>query len=300
MKFKKIINVFLLIFFTTFSIMFCLHKFNLHPLISGNDAELQVYEWWHIESFEGGGANRQNYLNNLCIEYEKQNPNILFMVRSVSVEQLESALSQSTPHLFSFSEQVAPIILPYLKSFDREYGVQDNFLESATYNGKLMALPFIASGYCHFTKTNSTNTTLYTGNNNAHNATHLIQNQVINGGETLSSYQCYCKFVNSNDIQLLGTARDLFRIKNLESLGRFSVSYEPVSTFTDLIQYIGMTSSNKTILDFVDFVLSDTNQRKLANLSLFSTKHLKLYNENTYSQMESALSECYVPNIFVY
>ena len=298
MSFKKIINIFILVFFIAFSALFCFNKFKSTPLIDGNNDTLKIYEWWHIESFEGGGANRQNYLNQLALSYEKENPTTLFMVKRIEPDQLENALTLNTPHLISFSEQVAKIVLPYLKEFDNEYDVQDNFLESATHNGKLMAIPFIASGYCYFTKTNSKdNLQLYTANNNLHNATFLTSGD-INNNQTLSSYECYTKFVNSNDVKLLGTARDLFRIKNLESLGRFSVNYEPVSTFTDLVQYLGKTTNDEEITKFIDYIMNDSNQSKLANLSLFSTKHLKLYSEPTYMQMEQALTTCIIPNIF--
>ena len=298
MSFKKIKNIFILVFFIAFSALFCLNKFKNTPLIDGNDDTLKIYEWWHIESFEGGGANRQNYLNQLALTYEKENPTTLFMVKRIEPDQLENALTLNTPHLISFSEQVAKIVLPYLKEFDNEYEVQDNFIESATHNGKLMTIPFIASGYCHFTKTNSkTELDLYTANNNLHNATSLTSGE-INNNQTLSSYECYTKFVNKDNIKLLGTARDLFRIKNLESLGRFSVNYEPVSTFTDLVQYLGKTANDKEISKFIDYIMTDSNQSKLANLSLFSTKYLKLYSEPTYMQMEQALTTCTVPNIF--
>ena len=221
------------------------------------------------------------------------------MVRKIEADQLETALIQNTPHLISFSEQVAQIVLPYLKQFNSEYNVQTNYLESATYNTNLMAIPFIASGYCYFSKNNTpNNTTIYTANNNLHNATSLVQNLKINNGQTLTSYECYTQFVNSNNIKLLGTARDLFRIKNLESLGRFNVNYEPVSSFTDLIQYLGKTINNQDIDNFINYIMSTTNQGKLVNLSLFSTTHIKLYSEPTYSQMEIALQTCVVPNIF--
>lgn len=298
MSFKRIANISVIVFFVAFSMLFCLSKFNHTPLIKGNNDNLHIYEWWHIESFEGGGKNRLNYLNQLAINYEKENPTKLFMVKLIDADQLESALAQNTPHLISFSEQVATVVLPYLKEFDNEYDVMDNFNDSAKYNGRLMAIPFIVSGYCYFTKTNSKDDLkLYTANNNLHSASHLAQS--VNNGLTLSSYECYTKFVNNNDVKLLGTARDLFRIKNLESLGRFSVNYEPVDSFTDLVQYLGKTTDDKEVYKFIDYVMDNNNQRKLADLSLFSTKGLKLYSEPTYKLMESALSSCNVPNIFI-
>lgn len=298
MKFKKIVNIFAMVFFVGFSTLVCINKFSNISLIDGNKNTLQIYELWHIESFEGGGANRQNYLNKISLSYEKQHPTSLFMIKLIDANQLEDALKQNTPHIISFSEQAANTVLPYLKNFDNEYGVNSNFIESATYNGKLMAIPYIASGYCYFTKKNSSGPLqLYTANNNLHNAVSITSSE-INNNQTLSSYECYSKFVNNTNIKLLGTARDLFRIKNLENLGRFSVIYEPVSTFTDLIQYIGITSTNPEVIKFVQFILSDTNQYNLSQLSLFSTKNLKLYNNDVYSQMEKAISSCFVPNIF--
>ena len=255
---KKIFNIALIVFFIMFAGLLCLNKFNNTPLISGENSDLKIYELWHIESFEGGGKNRQNYLNSLAISYEKINPSQIIMVKSISAQQLPDALSQKKPDLISFSEQVASVVLPILKSFSNEYDVCNNFLESAKYNGKLMAIPFIASGYCYFTKINSKEPLeLFSANDCLHNALELTNNQPLNNGQTLSSYQCYSKFVNSNNIKLLGTARDLFRIKNLESLGRFDVEYSPVSSFTDLIQYICVTNKNKEVLKFVDFMLED-------------------------------------------
>jgi len=301
MSFKKIFNLLLIVFFVAFGVFVCINKINNTSLINDSNKNLQVYELWHIESFEGGGKNRQNYLNQLALEYEKYNPGILFMIKSINPEQLENALKQNTPHLLSFSEQVAKIVLPHLTEFDMEFDIQDHYLESSTYNGNLLAIPFIASGYCYFTKTNSKdNLCIYTGNDSSHNATHLIESKNINNEQKLSSYQCYSKFVNSNNIKLLGTARDLFRIKQLENLGRFTINYQPISTFTDLVQYIGKSCNDKHVLKFINFIMNDLNQQKLVDLSLFSTKHLKLYSEPIYSAMETALTTCFVPNIFNY
>lgn len=298
MKFRKILNIFILVFFVAFCSLCCFNLFDQIPLIDNSTNRLQVYELWHIESFEGGGADRQNHLIKLAMEYEKQSPSTLFMVKLIAEDQLQDALSNSTPHLISFSEQVAKTVLPYLTELDCEYGVRDNMLDSSRYNGQLMAIPYIASGYCYFSKTNSNPSALYTANNNAHSATPIIDNIEINNGATLSSYECYTKFVNHSNIKLLGTARDLFRISSLERLGKLSVEYQPIETFTDLIQYIGITCNNSDTLKFIDYLLSDTCQQSLINLSLFSPKHISLYHDENYSLMEKALQKCIIPNIF--
>ena len=71
MKLKKIINIFALVFCIGFSTLLCLNKFNNTPLINGNNNQIQVSELWHVESFEGGGANRQNYLNQIAVRQQK-------------------------------------------------------------------------------------------------------------------------------------------------------------------------------------------------------------------------------------
>lgn len=299
MRLRKIINICLILFFVAFSVLFCLQRLNSIPLISGKEQSLTVYEWWHIESFEGGSSNREAYLKRLALSYEKTNPADLFMIKSVSAEQLEECLQTSTPDLISFSEECAKIVLPYLQPLTSEYGVCDNYLQSAYFNGQLMAIPYIASGYCYFTKGEQSEIlNLYTANNNQHNALSLVEDIEVNMGETLTSYECYIKFVNNKNIKLLGTARDLHRIKHLEEIGRLVATYEPISTFTDLIQYIGVLNPTSNILNFVDYIMSDTNQQALSKLGLFSTKHLTLYSEPIYSSFENALTTCYVPNIF--
>ena len=295
-SFKKIINITLIVFVIAFVCFVCFKKSNSIELISGDEKTLQVYEWWHIESFEGGSANRGQYLKNLALEYEKSNPTALFMVTVVQDDELEQRLTQSTPDLISFTEQTATTILPYLNEINKEYNIQDNYLESAKFNGKLMAIPYIASGYCYFTKDDD-DSNIYTGNANKHNATSLV-NSSINDGSTLTQYECYTKFVNNKGIKLLGTARDLHRIKHLEEIGRLSANYEMVNSFTDLIQYLGVIKPSAEITKFVDFVMQDNNQLNLSKLGLFSTKHLTLYSNPPYSDMETAIKSCYVPNIF--
>ena len=67
MRLKQIVNTTLIVFFVAFTLLVCLQKFNKTPLIENNKPNLEILELWHIESFEGGGANRQNYLNQLAL-----------------------------------------------------------------------------------------------------------------------------------------------------------------------------------------------------------------------------------------
>lgn len=297
-KWSKILSILFISFIALFSLTFCYSKLKHIPLISGDNSELSIYEVWHIESFEGGSRNRLSYLKQIALDYEKEHSTQLFMIRQVQASDLENLISQSRPALVSFTEETAKIVLPYLAQLSKEYGVAGHILESAEFNGKLMAIPYIASGYCYILKQSAKDTTLYSGNNSCHTATDFISTQV-NNNSSLSSYECYSKFVNSNDIQLLGTFRDVFRVKNLQNLGRFQANFTPFEQATDLIQYLGITNNSKEIQDFLQFIMQDKYQYNLRDLSLFSTKFFNLYTDEVYSKMENALKSIKIPNIFM-
>lgn len=296
-KWSKVFTIFCIAFIALFSFSFCYKRLKQIPLISGESNQIEVYEIWHIESFEGGGKSRLSYLKSIALDYEKQYPTKLFMIKQVEAEQLESLLAQTTPALISFTEQSAKAVLPHLLEQSNEFDIQNNFLDSAKFNGELMAIPYIASGYCYITKANSADTILYTGNNSCHTATDFVS-QSVNENDKLSSYKCYSKFVNSNDIKLLGTFRDVYRVKNLQNLGRFQAEFTPFEQFTDLVQYMGVCSNNETVKNFIEFMMQDSYQYELRDLSLFSTKKLGLYTEPTYLTMENALCNITIPNIF--
>ena len=297
-KWSKILSALFISFIALFSLTFCYSKLKHIPLISGDNSDLCIYEVWHIESFEGGSKNRLSYLKQIALDYEKQHPTQLFMIRQVQVNDLKSLITQSRPAIISFTEESAKVVLPYLLELNKEYGVDGNILESATFNGKLMAVPYIASGYCYISKQNSKPSVLYSGNNSCHTATDFISKEV-NNNSVLSSYECYSKFVNSSDIELLGTFRDVFRVKNLQNLGRFQAAFTPFEEFTDLIQYLGITNNNNEIQDFLQFIMQDKYQYNLRDLSLFSTKFFNLYTDEVYSKMENALKRIQIPNIFL-
>lgn len=297
-KWSKLFSILCISFIILFSFSFAYCRLKEIPLISGEGEEIEVYEIWHIESFEGGSKSRLSYLKQIALDYEKQHPTKLFMVQLINEADLENRLSQSQPAILSFTEQTSKIILPYLLEQSEEFNINDNFIDSAKFGGKLMAIPYIASGYCYISKTESSNSTLYTGNTNKHSASDFISSSV-NQSQTLSSYECYSQFVNSNNIELLGTFRDVYRVKNLQNLGRFQATFTPFEQFTDLVQYLGVCSNNNTVKDFVTFAMQDNYQFMLRDFSLFSTKHLGLYTEATYSKMEKALYNANIPNIFI-
>ena len=116
--------------------------------------------------------------------------------------------------------------------------------------------------------------------------------------ENESQYEAYKDFVYDKNVQLLGTGRDLFRINNLNNIGRTNAMIQPVDTYTDLIQYLGITNQNKATMNFVNLALSTTYQNRLKDYSLFSAKYNKLYHSGIYNDMENAIFSCTIPNVF--
>ena len=90
-----------------------------------------------------------------------------------------------------------------------------------------------------------------------------------------SSYSAYCNFIAGKSVVLLGTQRDVVRMKNREKLGKASdVIFEPLTKFTDLVQFMFLTKcEDKTKREymekFVRFVLEKNQQTKLLEKSLF-------------------------------
>ena len=272
-------------------------KVRNHEVLKGAEKHQTIYTIWHVETFEGGGTARVEYLKTIARNLEKQDETTLFMIKLVDPRSLESELTNSQPDIISFGFGVGQTVLPYLINFDSTFNVRDELIESGSFNRKFFAVPYIVSGYAMFNHNmNSTElhvgSTNYTAPENIYNALHLQPK------ETESQYEAYKDFVYNKNVQLLGTGRDLFRINNLNNIGRTNAMITPIDTYTDLIQYLGITNNNSTCQKFVELALSDTHQNALIDYSLFSSKYNKLYYDGIYNDMEDAILSCKIPNAF--
>lgn len=309
-KCLKWTNILAILLLSIFIPAFCFPRIskNLMLAYKTESGSLNVYTVWHIETFEGGGRSRLTYLQNMALQFEKMNAGKLFMIKSVEPDQLTQALKDEVPHIFSFGWGVGDEILPYLKSLNKEYNVRDDILKSAVFNGKLVCVPYILNGYCYFTKEGKTadqllgeKQPLYVQNVGYTSALTAYKNKTtdVNNGENLTSYEAYVKFISGNAKILLGTGRDLFRTQNLISQGRLECTNEYVEGYSDLIQYIGISSYDKYVNSFIELLLTDAAQQKFSDYSLFSTKNLTLYSTGAFAEMEKVLQKkLNVPNVF--
>lgn len=297
MKFlKKHWNFFIFtiitIFLGCYVCLFAFKKASDFTIYSKPNVELKVYTIWHIETFEGGGKSRLTFLKNLALDIEKQNAGVLFNIMQIEPENLESKLTSSIPDIISFGYGVGEILLPHLTNFNNTYSIRDDLVLSGSFANKVYALPYIVSGYAKFEKDKNFSTTIYGLNDYTH------PRSISNLMAETNQYEAYKLFVNSKNLNLIGTARDVFRINNLIDINRISCNITPLDNYTDLIQYIACTKFDKSIDLFVSKLLSNEYQNKLCEYSLFSSLGTKIYSTGIYNDMENAILKAQIPNVF--
>lgn len=293
----KILSIILILILGIYILSVGIKKARDHEIYKEPSPDTKIYTVWHVETFEGGGKSRLDYLKNVARSIEKDNPGVLFFIKQIDADNLQTELASSVPDIISFGHGVGKIVLPFLQSFDSTFDIRDEVIESATFNNKIYALPFIVSGYAmitHGTQTNNFHcgTTGFTSPEMIYNDYHFSL------AEVESQYEAYKDFVYNTDVTLLGTGRDVFRVNNLNKIGRANAIITPIDTYTDLIQYIGITNIDENIISFYSALLSDERQYSLSEYSLFSSKYDKIYFSGIYSDMEDAIYSCNIPNVF--
>lgn len=268
-----------------------------HEIYKEPSPDTKIYTVWHVETFEGGGKSRLDYLKNVARSIEKDNPGVLFFIKQIDADNLQTELASSVPDIISFGHGVGKTVLPFLQSFDSTFDIRDELIESATFNNKIYALPFIVSGYAMITHGTQTNN-FHCGTTGFTSPEMIYNDYQFSLAEVESQYEAYKDFVYNTDVTLLGTGRDVFRVNNLNKIGRANAIITPIDTYTDLIQYIGITNIDENIISFYSALLSDERQYSLSEYSLFSSKYDKIYFSGIYSDMEDAIYSCNIPNVF--
>lgn len=293
----KVISIVLMCGISFYTLAFGIKRATDFEIYKKPSINTKIYNVWHIETFEGGGKSRISYLNTIARKLEKENPGVLFAVKQIEPTELESLLTTQTPDIFSFGYGVGKIVLPHLKELDSTFNIRDELVESGTFNNKLYALAYIVSGYAFFEHNGNYNKFLC-GTNSYTKPENIYNDLNLTPAKQQSQYQAYQDFVNTKNTKLLGTARDVFRVQNLNKIGRINASILPVETYTDLIQYIGLPTTDDMSKLFLKTALSFDFQSSLNQYSLFSSSYNKIYNLGIYNDMENAILNCKVAKVF--
>lgn len=214
---------------------------------------------WQVDCFEGGKGSRASYLQNIGNRF-KENGGCYVNVVSLSLDAAIQNIGAGT--------------LPDLIS----YGAGACGLD--VLNGKKFT-SWAHGGYCmlaldenaDFGDVNAANTVINSGTENLSAAAALLCG--AGGAPSELPTEAYVSLLNGNYKYLLGTQRDIFRLKTRG----VNFKIQPVSSFNDLYQNISVTSEDPRKLfygeKFIDFL--KRNSSELKNIGLMGD--VKLYDD---------------------
>lgn len=306
------------------------YRVNLNDYLNLTQKDKIVLNMWHIETFEGGTNSRKTFIENQAKKYNKQNNNCFVSVKTLTEEQLFLNLQNgNTGDIYSFGIGAGYLIQDKLFELPKNNNVRKDLQEYSKIDNNIYAYPFILSGYALIT-----NTTF----NSSDNLLDLLQSKqinkktiygvgfandsLINPSQVLiengisnikkdnyftcsTTYNAYTNFLSKKFISLLGTARDVARLKNREQNGSISpCTYNFLGGYSDLIQYVGVSKNltkeqTQVATDFSKFLTNETCQSSLKNYGLFSVTSQKIYPQDYMSDFEDELkNELKSVNIF--
>lgn len=295
-------------------------KLNLNEFLNLEGGNKIVLDLCHVETFEGGSASRSSFLKSQAEKFNKQNNNFFISITTMNLEEFELNMSNGyVADLYSFGTGGGNCLRNKLLSLGKQLNIREDLQKNATLSGKIYAYPYLLSGYAVISyesltaqdETLTEKLTLSKQNGKTVNGT-ILGMGITNSAQALflndvrlkpedvatetSTYLAYSKFLKKTTKSLVGTARDVARIKNREQNGGISpCKYEYLSHYSDLVQYIGISNNldkakNEVAISFITFLLSFSAQKDIANYGLFSTTNLKIYESDYMSEFEKALS----------
>ncbi len=270
MKILKIIVTILSLLIVAFSSVYGNYKIGESEYLNA-EKNKTVITLWQVDAFEGGTGSRRSFLMKVARIFEKSNPNILV---SVAIRTPEGAVSDikngQKPDMISFSSGMD------LDGFKELDNISKTF-SAGKVGGVQYAIPWAKSGYFLILKDGANESDLTIDDIVVSEGDYTLARLAIYSSgfdffnaQVKTPIDAYHAFLTSNKKAMVGTIRDLVRISNYD--GNFKVIF--LSGFTDLLQYIAVfsTDKNKNIYSqkFIDLLLSDSVQKSLADIKLFS------------------------------
>lgn len=231
-----------------------------------------VLQLWQIDSFEGGKGSRADYLQKKGNAFSKEY-GAYVTVTALSAEAAVLNLENGNiPDLISYGAGICGL---------------ESYIGSFT--------TWCHGGYCllavdanaDFTNVNAENTVINSGKNNYTSAAAMFYG--LQNAEYENPSGAYVKLINGDYKYLLGTQRDIFRLKT-RGVG-FTV--KPVTEFNDLYQNISVVdkSANFSVAQrFVGYLMS---HRDDVNKLGLMTESSGLYDDEM-KVMEGLDYECKV------
>jgi len=248
-----------------------------------------ILRLWNIDTFEGGKGSRTEFLKSVAADYEKKSGGIYISVSSVTLSGYAYALKNgNAPDMVSFG------VGADFSSCAKELG-ESGFV-GGRIGGAQYAYPWCRGGYAlycledDFSSVSPENTVISRGGENCPFAAAALFG--LKGDyRSESSMSAYVNFLGGKYKYLLGTQRDWNRFL---SRGK-EVFYKVIGEYDDIYQYISVLNSNPDIyeacLSFIDCLLSDKSQKKLANIGMAAVG-ASTYDSSCGALYEIERSEC--------
>lgn len=272
---KRLINIFCFVLLAAIIISAPLTASKIGKTAAdGTSDEMAVLNVWQIDSFEGGKGSRAEYLKNIGAEFTKTSScyiKVTALTASAARENLNRGI---VPDLISYGAGM--------------YGIE-NFIV-----GEKPYYCWANGGYCFltidegadFSDISNENTVVNAGTDNLSGAAALLCG--VNGAAAEKPTGAYVKLLNGKYKYLLGTQRDIFRLKTRGA----AFKIKPVTEFNDLYQNISITSKNTKsqaqAQKFIEFLLSNSADVKKVGLM---AEGLNLYDDEMRA-MEQLSYEC--------
>ena len=216
--------------------------------------EMTVLTLWQIDGFEGGKGSRATYLQNLADEFSKSS-GCYITVNSLSADAARLNLGKgNVPDLISYGAGM--------------YGIEGYI------RGDNLYYNWCNGGYCflsvdtsaNFEDITTENLVINGGTGNLVGAAALLCG--VNGADVVKPTAAYVKLINGEYKYLLGTQRDIFRLRTRG----VAFSIKPVTEFNDLYQNVSITCSDTrksaSAKQFVEYLLK--NKDRITALGLMA------------------------------
>lgn len=234
--------------------------------------KMRVLTLWQIDGFEGGKGSRADFLQSLADGFSDAGGAYVNVV-SVSASAARQNIAEgNVPDLISYSPTA--------------FGLE------SVITGKTPYVSWCRGGYClltvdsaaDFNDVSNENTVINAGKENLVSAAALFLG--LQSAESLAPTSAYVKLINGGYKYLLGTQRDVQRLKTRG----VSFKIKPVTEFNDLYQNISITATDaddrKAAESFISCLL---NSGDLTKLRLFR-EGASLYDDEL-SEMENVTFE---------
>lgn len=292
-----------------------------------------VAELWNIDIFEGGSGSRGEFLKSQTIAFEKNNSGCFMLVKDMTYQQMLYSLAEGRyPDMFSYGAGIAFDILADLRAISCNFEGYENIINSGAVEDKVFAAPWCCGGYIiagirqYLSEQDSdfslllANSHKQSGKNSIYSFTVgyapfnnpflaafsannnlTLEEKSMYKGINYTQYEAYSKFVSKNaSVFLLGTQRDAVRLSGRENASDFTM--QAVKGFSDIVCYASIckhTQAYELCNNFIEYLLSETVQRKLNKINMFSVNTEGLYKEGIMHDIEKEVSAYTVLNAFI-